>query len=71
MSPLKPRGSASIGRKAGIGNVMINPGEMNAVVMQEDPSSVRLVVLANEVTGRGNSNLDTTTDRRELIRQGF
>ena len=67
---IEPTRRASIGREADINIVMINTGEMDAVVMKEDPSSVGLVVVADEVLRSADSELDATTDRRETMRQG-
>ena len=69
MSPLNPR-AARIGRKAGIDIVMIDTGEMDAVVMKKDLPSVRLVAVADEVLRFADGELDTTTNRRETIREG-
>jgi hypothetical protein len=58
---VEPTRRASIGREAAVSIVVIRPGEMDAVVMKEDPASVCLVVFAKEVLGAGDSDLDTAT----------
>ena len=59
---IEPTRRASIGREADISIVTINTGEMDAVVMKEDPSSVGLVVVADEVLRSADSELDAATD---------